>query len=173
MDCCKATNKQTQCKRADGKVFRLPRRFSKEKCTHGIIKGYSMKSSCAPYKFCKKSKTFLYNPDNPNKSFDVYINKNPNNTIPIKYSTMNDVRNTIRKLEKLYKSNTYTHKRIWQVGMILKVRLETIHKYRHTRYPKAKDVVPRYKLADRYFTFLKARTKAKTLKERKELKFKI
>ena len=28
------------------------------------------------------------------------------------------------KLERLYKKGKYTHKRIWQVGMIMKVRLE-------------------------------------------------
>ena len=80
----------------------------------------------------KKNKTqkkqFLYNPKNPKKSFDVYINKNPNDTIPIKYTTDNDVKNTIIKLEKLYKKKKYSHKRIWQVGMIMKVRLEALKK---------------------------------------------
>ena len=62
-----------------------------------------MKSSCAPYKFCakktKKEKQFLYNPNNPKKSFDVYIDKNPNDTIPIKYKTLDDVKNTINKYD--------------------------------------------------------------------------
>ena len=53
----------------------------------------------------------------------------------VKYTTVDDVKNTIIKLEKLYKANKYTHKRIWQVGMILKVRLEVINKYKNTRYP--------------------------------------
>ena len=56
----------------------------------------------------KKNKTmkkqFLYNPNNPEKSFDVYIDKNPSDTIPIKYSTPQDVKDTIKKLERLYKS---------------------------------------------------------------------
>ena len=43
------------------------------------------------------TKTFLYNPDNPKKSFDVYIDKNPNDTIPIKFTTLDDVKNTIKK----------------------------------------------------------------------------
>ena len=30
-----------------------------------------------------KKQIFLYHPNNPNKSFDVYINKNPSDTIPI------------------------------------------------------------------------------------------
>jgi hypothetical protein len=29
-------------------------------------------------------KEFLFNPDNPKKSFDVYIDKNPSDTISIK-----------------------------------------------------------------------------------------
>ena len=36
-------------------------------------------------------KQFLYNPNNPKKSFDVYIDKNPKDTINIKYTTVNDV----------------------------------------------------------------------------------
>jgi hypothetical protein len=31
-------------------------------------------------------KTFFYNPDDPKKSFDVYIDKDPSDTIPIKYT---------------------------------------------------------------------------------------
>ena len=44
------TKKDKRCKRhSDGKIFNLPRKFSRKKCLSGI-KGYSMKSSCAPYK---------------------------------------------------------------------------------------------------------------------------
>lgn len=71
-------------------------------------------------------KRFLYNPNDPKKSFDVYIDKNPKDTIHIKYTTLDDVKNTIRKLESLYKNKKYSHKRIWQVGMIMKVRLEVL-----------------------------------------------
>lgn len=43
------TKKDKKCRRKkDGKVFELPRKFSKKQCFKGI-KGYSMKSSCAPY----------------------------------------------------------------------------------------------------------------------------
>ena len=79
----------------------------------------------------KNKQTFLYNPNNPKTSFDVYINKNPSDTIPIKYTTVDDVKNTIRKLERLYRQKKYPHKRIWQVGMILKVRLEAMNKYKN------------------------------------------
>jgi hypothetical protein len=34
----------------------------------------------------KTQKRFLYNPNNPAKSFDVYIDKNPKDTIHIKYT---------------------------------------------------------------------------------------
>lgn len=102
-------------------------------------------------------KTFLYNPDDPKKSFDVYIDKNPNDTINIKYTTIEDVKKTIQKLEKLYKQKKYTHKRIWQVGMIMKVRLEVIKKL----HPKAKNIKSRFNLSNRYFKFLGNRTKAK------------
>jgi hypothetical protein len=50
-NCCHHSNKDTQCVRLkDGKIFKLPRRFSKEKCKNP--KGFSMKSSCTPYKEC-------------------------------------------------------------------------------------------------------------------------
>ena len=94
-------------------------------------------------------KRFLYHPDNPNKSFDVYIVKNPKNTIPINYKTVDDVKDTINKLERLYKNKKYSHKRIWQVGMIMKVRLEVL-----------KDKKPKeYELSKKYFEFLGKRTK--------------
>jgi len=96
----------------------------------------------------KTKKQFLYNPKNPKKSFDVYIDKNPKDTIHIKYTTLEDVKNTIDKLEKLYKNKKYTHKRIWQVGMILKVRLKVLKHKKPTQYA----------LANKYFKFLGKRT---------------
>ena len=110
-----------------------------------------------------KKLEFLYNPDNPKKSFDVYIDKNPNDTIPIKYKTLKDVENTIKKLERLYKKGEYPHKRIWQVGMIMYVRLKVL-----------KDKKPKeFKLSEKYFKFLGQRTKIKGEKERKKFKFKF
>jgi hypothetical protein len=121
----------------------------------------------------KTNKKFLYNPNNPKKSFDVYIDKNPNDTIPIKYTTVNDVKDTINKLERLYKTQKYSHKRIWQVGMIMKVRLEAMLKHKKTLYKNAKNVKQRYNLSNKYFKFLGERSKLKTLKERMNLKFKF
>lgn len=135
--CCSHKSSDKKC-RSDDKIYSLPRKFSRTQCQNP--KGFSMKSSCAPYKNCPR---FLF------PGFDVYINKNPNNTIPIKYKTLADVKNTIKHLEKLYKSKQYPHKRISQVSMILYVRLKVLK----TKKPKE------YILAKRYFEFLKNRTK--------------
>ena len=105
-------------------------------------------------------KQFLFNPKNPKKSFDIYIDKNPKDTIPIKYKTYSDTLKTIRKLERLYKSGKYTHKRIKQVAMILMVRLRVL------KNKKMKS----YKLAEKYHSFLTKRTKTEKNK-RKKMKF--
>jgi hypothetical protein len=47
--CKSSTKKDKRCRRMkDGKIFEIPRKYSKKQCLEGI-KGYSMKSSCAPY----------------------------------------------------------------------------------------------------------------------------
>ena len=107
-------------------------------------------------------KQFLFNPNNPKKSFDVYIDKNPKDTIPIKYSNLKEMKETIRKLEKLYKDDKYTHKRIGQVAMILRVRMRSINPNDN-----------RTKLATRYTDFLKERTKRNSKEERKKMVFSI
>lgn len=291
--CCKTNKKDKQCKRkSDGIKFSLPRRFNKKRCRQGV-KGFSMKSSCAPYKDCiinkikggnntrkdrkkkitfrknmlnkeiqecstkpmtgyfrdgycmtgsedkgthtvcatmnktfldytkekgndlssvvksgekwclceyrweesfkdgkapkvdmngtnmrtkkdiremikthsnrYKRKSFLYNSDDPKKSFDVYTDKDPSDTIPIKYTTVKDVKQTIKNLERLYEQGIYPHKRIWQVGMIMYVRLKVLK-------GKKKE---HYTLAKRYFKHLGKRTKIKGETNRKKFKFKI
>ena len=183
-NCCNHNKTDKVCfRKSDKKVFSLPRKYSRKKCKNP--KGFTMKASCAPYKNCYRKtkrnkkggkpnskntkKRFLYNPDNPKKSFDVYIDKNPKDTIPIKYTTLQDVKNTIKKLESLYKKDKYTHKRIWQVGMILYVRLKVLK----SKKPQE------FKLAERYFKHLGKRSKIKNkdkkeeLKQRKKFTFKI
>jgi len=44
-----------------------------------------------------KKKTFFEN-------YDLYSDANPEDTIRIKYKTLQDVKDTIKKLEKLYKN---------------------------------------------------------------------
>jgi hypothetical protein len=213
-NCCDIGTRKKKCVRKDGKVFNLPRRFTRKKCLTMKVRGFSMKSSCAPYKYCKRlrktikggtnkekrgktmknkrgktmknkrgktrrrkekgrdkgksKKQFLFNPDDPSKSFDVYIDKNPNDTIPIKYKTLEDVRDTVHKLEKLYKAGKYTHKRIWQVGMIMYVRLKVYYDGKGIGKDRK---VSQYNLAKRYFKFLGKRTKAVGDINRKKMKF--
>ena len=53
MSCCNHSQKSKTCKRlSDGKVFNLPRRFTKKQCSN--VRGFTMRSSCAPYKGCMK-----------------------------------------------------------------------------------------------------------------------
>ena len=66
----------------------------------------------------------------------------------------------IIKSQKLYKKGKYTHKRIFQVSMILYVRLRALKDKKRTHY----------KIAKEYFEFLKKRTKSK---KRKSMKFDI
>lgn len=145
-ECCKHKSTSTVCiRKKDDKLFSLPRKYSKSDCLTSKSKGFSKKASCAPYLNCKQ---FLFNPDDPNKSFDVYINKNPNDTISIKYTTVDDVKNTIRKLEKLYKQGKYNHKRIKQVAMIMMVRLRVLQNSKNKAY----------RLSKSYHDFLSIRT---------------
>lgn len=114
-----------------------------------------------------KKQEFLFNPKNPKKSFDVFIDKNPKDTIPIKYSTLKEVEQTIKNLEKLYKNKKYPHKRISQVSMILMVRTRII-KDKNPTIDKG-----RAELSKKYFEFLKTRTKEKDDKKRYKMVFKI
>lgn len=55
MDCCVHNKSAKKCRRrSDKKVFKLPRRFSRKKCRKP--RGFTMRSSCAPYKGCFDSK---------------------------------------------------------------------------------------------------------------------
>ena len=60
-DCCSLTitNRDKKCiRKSDKKVFDLPRRWPIENCK--TPRGFTMKSSCAPYKDC-------HSEDNPKK----------------------------------------------------------------------------------------------------------
>lgn len=55
VDCCKHSKSDKKCiRKSDKKSFNLPRRFSKKKCKKP--KGFTMRSSCAPYKDCFSNK---------------------------------------------------------------------------------------------------------------------
>ena len=143
-------NNPKECKKLTKDMKYIDKKYKLGK-TKDICNGGGSKKRNKNKKRRTKKKEFLYNPDDPKKSFDVYIDKDPSDTIPIKYTTLDDVKKTIRKLERLYKNGKYPHKRIWQVGMILRVRLKVL-----------KDKKPKeYKLAERYFQHLGKRTKIK------------
>jgi hypothetical protein len=108
----------------------------------------------------KTKKTFLYNPKNPKKTLDLFTNDNPNDTIHIKYTTLDDVKNTIDTLEQLYKDKKYPHKRIFQIGLIMSIRLRLLKKIKPEQYA----------LANKYYEFLKRRTKLND-KDRYTFKF--
>ena len=94
------------------------------------------------------------------ENYDLYSDANPKDTIRIKYATLEDVKNTIKKLENLYKKGEYPHNRISQVVNVMTQRLRVID-------PNDK----RYKLSNKYFNFLKNRTRQKTDEKRKKLIF--
>ena len=73
VSCCSHKKLSKTCKRkSDGKVFNLPRRFSKKKCM-GNVKGFTMRSSCAPYLECKKNKNKTKNkPSNKSKEKNMH-----------------------------------------------------------------------------------------------------
>tara|TARA_R100001594_G_C3960452_1_gene245270 strand:+ start:337 stop:663 length:327 start_codon:yes stop_codon:yes gene_type:complete len=94
------------------------------------------------------------------ENYDLYSDANPKDTIRIKYATLEDVKSTIKKLENLYKKGEYPHNRISQVVNVMTQRLRVID-------PNDK----RYKLSNKYFQFLKDRTREKTDEKRKKLIF--
>ena len=55
--CCASASRDKKCRRkSDKKIFSLPRRFTKKRCVSGKVRGFTMRSSCAPYKGCKVTK---------------------------------------------------------------------------------------------------------------------
>ena len=92
----------------------------------------------------------------------LYTDEDATDTVSIKFTTVDDVKNTIRKLERLFKSGERPHLRISQIAQVLEQRLRFIK--------GAKD---RHNLAKRYKEFLKKRTKIKNEVERKKLNFKL
>tara|TARA_A100000171_G_scaffold50954_1_gene63713 strand:- start:3889 stop:4254 length:366 start_codon:yes stop_codon:yes gene_type:complete len=119
------------------------------------------------------SKEFFFNPNNPKKSFDVYKDKDKSDTIPIKYSNMKDVKNSIKLLESLYKKGKYNHRRISQVAMIMTVRLRVIKNMKTDKPKIRQEREARFELSEKYSKFLKSRTKEKDESKRKKLSFKL
>ena len=93
------------------------------------------------------------------ENYDLFSDANPKDTVRIKYDTIENLNKTIKKLERLYKNNKIKHNRNSQITNVLVQRLRVIVKNTN----KGKD---RFKLATRYFDFLKRRTKEKEDKRR-------
>ena len=57
INCCKSGKKTVTCTRTgDNKIFKIKgRRFTKKRCINGPVRGFTMRSSCAPWKNCKKN----------------------------------------------------------------------------------------------------------------------
>ena len=56
-ECCNIIKKTKKCfRKSDKKIFSLPRKFTKKKCIEGSVKGFTMRSSCAPFKNCMNQK---------------------------------------------------------------------------------------------------------------------
>jgi hypothetical protein len=98
-------------------------------------------------KTIKKEKTFFEN-------YDLYSDANPDDTIRIRYKTIKDVNDTIKKLERMYKREEISHVRNVQIVNVMTQRLRVI-------YDNTGKGFNRYKLSKRYFEFLKGRTKLK------------
>lgn len=95
ISCCEHKNEKTCLRTLDKKIFKLPRKFSKKDCLTKKIKGFSMKSSCVPYKNCKnytrKNKNPVLNAicilnQNDNNVKGTIHFKNINNKLHIKYN---------------------------------------------------------------------------------------
>lgn len=95
-----------------------------------------------------------------NSSRRLYTDENVKDTIPVKFATVQDVKQTIAKLEKLYKTNKRPHLRISQVANLVEQRL---------RFMQGKK--KEHDLALKYKNFLKDRTKIKSDEDRKKLSF--
>ena len=95
----------------------------------------------------------------PGSGRRLYTDENPKDTVSIKFSSTKDVKDTISKLERLYKSGKREHKRVSQIAQVLEQRLRFI-----------KGAGDRHRIAKRYTAFLKERTKKKS-PERKKMSF--
>ena len=92
------------------------------------------------------------------ENYDLYSDANPDDSVRIKYNNMTSLKATIRKLERLYKSDKIKHNRNSQIVNVMTQRLRVI--FKNTK--KGKD---RLDLSKSYFDFLKERTKSKNRKK--------
>ena len=108
----------------------------------------------------KKKKTYF-------KKYDLYSDANPKDTVRIRYKTKEDVRDTISKLNKLYKRNKITHARNVQIANVMTQRLRVI-KQKNSKLDNG-----RYEISKRYFEKLKKRTKDDKTRKKKKKSYKM
>jgi len=107
----------------------------------------------------KKQETYF-------EKYDLYSDANPKDTIPVRYDTVDNLKKTIKKLERLYKKGSYSHARIVQVANVIKQRLRVM-------VDRHKIGKRRLNLITKYFAFLtQKRTPIKSQTDRKRLLFK-
>ena len=130
-------------------------------------KGFSQRAHCQG----KEKKLARSHAKTPTKDktyfekYDLYSDANPKDTVQIHYTTLKDVKETIKNLEQIYKSGSKPHRRIVQITNVMTQRLRVISE-------KTGKGENRYNLSKRYFEFLKQRTKVKSEEKRKDMKFK-
>lgn len=95
-------------------------------------------------------------------NYDLYSDANPKNTIRIRYKTKRDVKETISKLEKMYKKGRITHARNIQIINVMTQRLRVIK----DRNPSIDN--GRYSISKKHFNKLKQRSKKKSKKKTKK-----
>jgi len=134
-----------------------PKGFSQRAHCQGRKKR-SLEGRAVHAKTPKKRQTYF-------EKYDLYSDANPKDTVKINYTTEKEVKDTIKKLERLYKSGSKSHRRIVQIVNVMTQRLRVITE-------KTGKGINRYKKSKRYFEFLKTRTKVKGEEKRKEMSFK-
>ena len=89
--------------------------------------------------------------------YDLYSDKNPKDTVRIKYKTVQDIKDTIKQTEELYKKGKITHQRNFQIYNVMVQRLRVI-KEKHGDN-KNLNIDARYKTAKQHLETIKKRTK--------------
>lgn len=179
IECCKMTSKSKKHKcirKKDGKLFTIKnRRFSKSQCSNP--KGFSMKASCAPYKYCKKTmkggknnktnknrrnknKTNKKHTKSNNKTKHNKMNKKP---LVAEFNTYEELKKTIQNFESAYKSGDIEIKQLKLIMVFIIIKLKSLE--------TNKEFKQMHELALKYAKFIITRTKKKNEKAMKKMTF--
>ena len=89
--------------------------------------------------------------------YDLYSDKNPKDTVRMKYKTLQDIKETIKHTEQLYKEGKITHARNFQIYNVMVQRLRVI-KEKYGNNEKL-NIDARYELAKKHLEKIKKRSK--------------